>query len=481
MVILETISALGYGAKDLFMYNRKGYMFDRTQTQERDYHIQGTRVDQVKLYRQDIKDLFTLTSQKMDQYLVLSTLGMLSTLGVVYNGRVPIDTPSWLFYLWTASSIGSLLFMMTSAWFSIHASVSAQIALTRMRTAWLRLPVPKPEQIPGAHGEDFEVVKAGASLRVPLVEASDDDTVAVVQASAIEDDDYTVFSDHFILYQQLYSRFQGYDAFSRVSLVIGTQQFLTLVNYVGLTLYMHGSSQIGAWAIPLIATCFGIANGYMNLLISHTQQYILAGSLLIAMILPGISTTQWMLSNSGTIALYVGPATFLAHIVCLGFYIAAAYFRSESGLPTLFATVTQADVLGLLHIHSEEASLADTIPEAYQVKKSIHRAITKRTSSLHELDNMHKARVSSAKSDMIAGHNDAVILVTDSGGKVPQLIEGTRSDLAEKSFYFVCVVSITIWLAGFFISFWSLFGASFTGWDDNPINNVLPSTGEYFS
>jgi len=466
MVIAETLTALGYGAKDLFMYNRRGYMFNRTQTQERDYHLQMTRIDQVKLYRHDIQDLFRLTSQKMDHYLILSTLGVLSTLGNIYNGRVPIDIPAWLFFLWAASSATSLMFMLTSVWFSIHGSVAAQIAMTRVRTLWLRLPVPRFEQILGAHGEDFEVAKTRDSLRFPLVEGARDD-----QPLGVEED-YTLFSGHFEMYQQLYAGFQGYDAFARISLVVGTQQFLAMINYVGLTLYLL-DNQLGAWAIPVIATSFSVANSYMNLLVSPRQVGILAGLLILGMVLPGIATTQWLLLRTNTFALYVGPAIILVHMACLSCFIAAAYFFREGGLPTLYSTVLQTDVLGSPGVHGEEATLADVIPEAYLIKKS--KAISHRRNRLGEL----KERVASSISrslDTVSAED--IKLESDRVDKV-ESVGQKLNDLPANSFYFISAVSMFIWLAGLVVSVCNLSGVDFEGWDNSPVKGVLPSTGEY--
>ena len=67
MPVLETLALLS-GIKGLFMYNRQSYSFNKSLDQERLYHLQKMRIDQIKLYRDDIRDLFGLVVGKMNNY-----------------------------------------------------------------------------------------------------------------------------------------------------------------------------------------------------------------------------------------------------------------------------------------------------------------------------------------------------------------------------------------------------------------------------
>ena len=478
MVIAETLAALGMGAKDLFLYNRQGFMFNKLQAQERDYHLQAMRIQQVRLYREDIKDLFTLTTKKMDQYLMLSTVGLMSTLAIFYNGRVPIDVPAWLFYLWAASCTSSLMFMLLASWFAVHGSVAAQIAMTRMRTTWLRLPVPRVEDIThgAAHVEDFERAKAASSLRVPLVEESPEELQARSDAAAEVDDDVTMFSDHFLLYQKIYARFQGYDAFARVALVIGTQQLLITTNYVSLLLYMQASLQIGTWALTVIVTAFSIANVYMNLLLPKYMMIGLATSLVIGMIFPGIATTQYMLYSSSSIGIYIGPLIISCHLISLGFMVYASYYHTQGGLPTLFTTVIQSDLLGFLNTRSKEGSLVEAIPVSFLVKRSISKALEKRSSELIDVNAFRKSKVSTFSRII---ESDDVKLDLPDRGKIPDLVDHPLNDIPANSFYLICLTSLGLWFAGLVISIVTETSVSLTGWDMLPSNGILPSNGLY--
>lgn len=170
MVFFESLALLG-GLKDVFLYNRDLYMFNRQINQDRIYHTQKMRIDQILLYRDDLRTLFELTVGKMENYLVVNTLTLAFTLAIFYAGKMPIDTPSWLMWMWGASLGTAVLFLIMSIWFAIYATITAQTLAVRLLTQWLRLPVPSQTDIAkaSATAEDFEKQPRDALLRVPIV------------------------------------------------------------------------------------------------------------------------------------------------------------------------------------------------------------------------------------------------------------------------------------------------------------------------
>ena len=122
------------------------------------------RVEQVKLYRDDIRDLFNLVVGKMNNYYLVNTLALGFSLGFYYEGRVPPSIPSWLFYLWTMALASAIVFLFLSVWFAVHASVVAQMFSTRLLTQWLRLPVPGPDQVDAGAPKLEEFEDAPSSL-----------------------------------------------------------------------------------------------------------------------------------------------------------------------------------------------------------------------------------------------------------------------------------------------------------------------------
>jgi hypothetical protein len=57
--------------EDVFQYNREGWRFEAELRQADLYQRQKMRIKQVKLYREDIRDLFDLTVGKMDKYVIV--------------------------------------------------------------------------------------------------------------------------------------------------------------------------------------------------------------------------------------------------------------------------------------------------------------------------------------------------------------------------------------------------------------------------
>lgn len=109
-MVLETLALLS-GVKQLFMYNRQSYSFNKTLDQERLYHLQKMRMDQIKLYRDDIRDLFGLVVGKMNNYYLINTLTLGFSLGFYYDGKVPMSIPSWLYWLWAMTLASAIVFL----------------------------------------------------------------------------------------------------------------------------------------------------------------------------------------------------------------------------------------------------------------------------------------------------------------------------------------------------------------------------------
>ena len=76
------------GVKELFGYNRKGFMFDKSMQQEREYQEQDMRVKQFILYREDVRDLMELTVGKMDSYLVPAIIELGCCLLLLVEGKL---------------------------------------------------------------------------------------------------------------------------------------------------------------------------------------------------------------------------------------------------------------------------------------------------------------------------------------------------------------------------------------------------------
>ena len=529
MVLVEALSMLGLGAKEIFLYNRKGFIFNKTTQQRCEYQLQDMRVDQAHLYRDDILDLFDLTKVKMNLYALASTLLLLSAFGVMSNGRAAVDTPSWLFYLWATSATSSILFLLLSAWFAIHASVAAQIYLTRIRTQWLRLPIPRIADINrfAPSLDEFEKRKTDETLRIPIVELageSDEIQPALPAYNPGQDEeelqeepqvkfsssrrgtvrfdigahispesgaragigqrpgesndvdsehDIVNFSDHFLLYQELFSKFQGYDAFARVALAVGSIEIMFLFGYSGLMTYMLSSGQQGDWAFTIICSAFACASAYLNILLKTWQMTTLYFLFFAGPLLAGTAATyQFLISNDrdDSLAKMVSPIIYSIHLTIVGVYLYTATLQTR-GLPIKYAAVINLDLINADHSDDKEGeqSMSESVPQAHIVRASINSSpkVKRGGSSSPAFSRYSIGSPAFASSFEEKGHPES----DDS-------FAAFRKSGPTHTFYGVCIVIMIFWLCGIVISITKASGLEIAGWDTSPVKNVLPYTGQ---
>jgi hypothetical protein len=281
-MVLESLAVLS-GVKGVFMYNRQAFQFNKTLDQERLYHLQKMRIRQVELYREDMEDLYELVRSKMDNYYLVNTIALVFALGLYYEGRVPADCPSWLFWMWAMALGAAIVYLFLSVWFAVHASVVAQMFSTRILTQWLRLPIPGIDQIDAAAPklEEFEKAPAKQVLRVPVLSGSRTQTGVVVGDTEATTDNstppngqqisasrsvpqsarklvdppvtrdpflqkgYSIYMGHFYLFSRLQKHWMSLDAYCRVCMVVGCNQILNVVTYTALAYFALYDNQWG--------------------------------------------------------------------------------------------------------------------------------------------------------------------------------------------------------------------------------------------
>ncbi|KAF4671819.1 hypothetical protein FOL47_001192 [Perkinsus chesapeaki] len=367
------VGSMFEGVKGIFEYNRQNFMFNRKINQKRVYHTQKCRFDQVRLYREDIRDLFDLTISKMDNYLIVNTLMLAFTGGFFYEGRVPQGTPGWLVWLYLLSLGTAVLFLMLSIFFAIHASITAQTFAVRLLTQWLRLPVPGRENINATTGIGAVEYERGGvvdMLRIPIVgrvpgfkevgrevrrqgdgrledalkEKEIDMSNAYVRDELVGD--YNLFLEHFYLFYQLQQHWQGFDAYTRVCMVIGTNQLLDAITYMGLAYFMVNSHLWGAWSFVLILDAFSLVHMHMNLY-TNTYEWILMMFLgALPQIMAGIGATVQMFQQTTHVAEWLFVFICLIMFFWIGF-LAYMGIEMDGGVPTRYTAVTSIDILGL--------------------------------------------------------------------------------------------------------------------------------------
>lgn len=384
MVILESLALIG-GLKDIFLYNRDLYMFNREINQERIYHTEKMRIEQILLYREDIRDLFNLTIGKMENYLVVNTLTLAFSMGFFYEGRMPGNTPTWLFWLWGMSLASAVLFLMMSVWFAIYALITAQTFSVRLLTQWLRLPVPSQDAIVHATGtaEDFEKMPKSSLLRMPIVSDSGKNKSTTGSSSSSrpplpnttssnphvgpvtshEEEmyphmenpalqflfakEYRHFVDHFYLFRYLQENWAGYDAYARVCMVVGTTQLLSTIGYMGVAWYVSSDNRWGGIVFTILIVVFAVIHARMNVLLSERELFALGTMQVLGQLIG--CTCAILNAWDGifhTIVHWLTPVSYMCHLGAMAFFIAMGS-EKNGNLPTKYSTVISIDVLGL--------------------------------------------------------------------------------------------------------------------------------------
>lgn len=359
-----------FGAvKGLFEYNRENFIFDRTLNQERVYQTQKMRVAQVKLYRDDLRVLFDLTIRKMDSYLVFNALLLLFTGGLFYEGRLPLGSPAWILWLWTMSVGSAFFFLSLSIWLAIHASITAQTFQVRLLTEWLRLPIPSAEDIHAVSGAvtDFEKTRARDMLRVPGVGNKDDVFGCVekfpdVPNTLLKSDlvqDYTLFVEHFYLFRNLQKHWQGFDAYARIGMVVGTNILMSAFSYMSLAYFLMSYKNVSGLIFPFILTAFQFIHIQTNLRnLNWGERTLMFVFLGIPPLLASIAGFQAVLDNDTYYADILSPVMFAVS----GFWIVFLIWlgsEQDGGLPNRFVTVGSIDVLGLDQDDSKFEALSE--------------------------------------------------------------------------------------------------------------------------
>jgi len=139
--------ALAY-ANTAYTYNQGRYEFDANQKQTSAHLLMNLRLAQWNLFREDIRDLFTLTTSHMSTYMVVGTLFLGFTVSFVWSGikDFPVEPP-WLLLMWGNCFISSLAYGILCVWLAMHGSITASSSSVKMLAQFIRPPIPTAEEI----------------------------------------------------------------------------------------------------------------------------------------------------------------------------------------------------------------------------------------------------------------------------------------------------------------------------------------------
>eukprot|EP00928_Gymnodinium_smaydae_P067749 TRINITY_DN5075_c1_g2_i1.p1 TRINITY_DN5075_c1_g2~~TRINITY_DN5075_c1_g2_i1.p1 ORF type:complete len:916 (-),score=184.39 TRINITY_DN5075_c1_g2_i1:214-2961(-) len=168
-------SAVGVGF-GLFNYNRGNFKFDQKLHFARFQAGQNYAIAQVKQYREDLVDLSTLTSNRMDQFHSVAAMALTILTALFCPGRLGLHTPAppgWLMGLFMVNLGGCYLWLGLTMWLAMHASMRADTAATHMLTRFTRLPIPNTKMIDRARKfmANYEEISLREVLRFPFLQS----------------------------------------------------------------------------------------------------------------------------------------------------------------------------------------------------------------------------------------------------------------------------------------------------------------------
>lgn len=369
------IAAVVTGAGALFSYNKDAFVFEKTLRQAEAHQRQAMRVQEVALYREDIRDLFGVTVQKMDNYLIVNTLMIGFCISLLYAIDIPPIIPDWIQWMWTLSMSGAMLFLLLSIWLCLHASITAQSLVVRLLTQWLRLPVPNSKEISKFALNFFDYEKNSRNLlrlpvfsgrakrdvSAPLPEDTEPTSVDAKTGTRIPGDkinggdvfqgiedlsSHQLQKTHLHLFRQIARSWRGYDAYARVCMIMGTNQLLQALGHLSVAKTFLVNQQLFS-SLFVVITMHSLSLIHFKLNINPTrhQHRMMTFLLAVPPLTTFVAACLWFydLELAGDI---VAIFAILIHLIWICFVLTLA-IEDEGGMPKNFTTVgLSSDIVG---------------------------------------------------------------------------------------------------------------------------------------
>lgn len=322
------------------------------------------QINRFDLFREDIEDLVKLTVDKMDMYHIVGALFLSFTALVYCEGIIEGPQPPFFMGLYLLTVAASFVYLLLAVWLSMYASIASHSFGVRLRTRYVRLPIPNLSQIQSLTTKlsDFEQQGFSKVMRLPFgptgaqnwqLEAQRKEAVsgpsspgrgsgALPETRLGEEGDLgfgredilmkaaaSVPGKHVELFRKLQAKWQCYDAYARVSMALGVNQMIQSVNYfvVGVTMIQTCSPSSGYAATIIFQSCsFGLM--FLDIAGLDTWQILslqIVGSLPMVILVVMLSAANWGRASDEPIdtlcaAFYASPVCFLefhAKLFCM--------------------------------------------------------------------------------------------------------------------------------------------------------------------
>mmetsp|Transcript_4006 Transcript_4006/g.9335 ORF Transcript_4006/g.9335 Transcript_4006/m.9335 type:complete len:956 (-) Transcript_4006:123-2990(-) len=383
------LASVGMGGKAIFEYNRDNFLFDREMRLRKELQLMRFKMEQGGLWREDVRDLISLTEYKMHVYLLVNVLMLGFTVVLWCEGRLPESTPDWLMIGSALSITGAFVFLLLSIWLAMHAAIAAQAFETRLLTQLVRLPMPTWNEIEACrtNASDFERVEAKQMFRVPWVMGRQENLVEEAQVEPEDDGSSSeegppdaVSCDpwgleragndidelgckqggavaslrHIKLARQAMVHWQSYDAFARISMSIGVNQLLLAMSYyvLGYVLVEVGCRTAACYGVILL-TAMAEMMVRLDMSLSLWELRIVQLVLAFGPTMSCLAAFHWARQSQMGVsaAQSMVSVAFVAHGLYMGIMAKLCRIKQQDNgtmLPTAFRSVLYLDVFGWL-------------------------------------------------------------------------------------------------------------------------------------
>jgi len=383
---IPLLAAVAGPAATLFNYNRANFLYDSGQKVTRTYTSLSYQMQQFQLYRQDIRDLVALTTEKMTNYHVVACLELGMSATLLGPARLPDDVPEWVLWHQLMALSSAFVFLVTSMWLATRAAVAAGSFNVRLQTQYIRLPLPDDEVLDSAltKAEDFEGHDLRSWLEVPFVrglwrrlwgvrdDSGNDGREGLLQnsapaassGSATQEQQQQASSgqtqprsgqsmdlasggpNHLQLYQQLQRKWSCYDAYARITMSLGTFWLILSLAYyeIGWNL-CHLDKGFPAVAAAMMLAGIVILLVYLDVFVTRAEMamvslLILAGPTLVAIGAAGAP------KETGETPWFAAAADLMHTALSVWFWWIGRVAKGKDTLPIRWKGVSYLDIFG---------------------------------------------------------------------------------------------------------------------------------------
>eukprot|EP00929_Paragymnodinium_shiwhaense_P121312 TRINITY_DN9349_c0_g1_i1.p1 TRINITY_DN9349_c0_g1~~TRINITY_DN9349_c0_g1_i1.p1 ORF type:complete len:1048 (-),score=167.71 TRINITY_DN9349_c0_g1_i1:529-3672(-) len=321
----SAVASMGYGYM-AFNYNMGRFEFDAGQDQTREHQNQNLKIALWKLYREDINDLFSMTTDKTSTYMTVGTIFLGLTVGfIMYAVDSWPFTPKWLIFFWNIHVYASTAHAALGLWLIMHGSAAAGTACVKVLTEAVRPHIPTKEELDAVCYSLARYEKTGplAFLQIPaflkymanetpdapdrqreaeaLMMASS--TARVEQSRLLEIlaksklglNDSALSCEHIKLFRQIQMSYASFEGYSRVCLLLSTHHLMFVAGYYCMTHYMvqEDYQPVLAWFIILAFVFASHLLFRLDLFVGNTRLRIIRWLVSLGPICATLAANLW--------------------------------------------------------------------------------------------------------------------------------------------------------------------------------------------